>query len=120
VNADVVHKERMKESYQKIIVISVVALAAGAIVFGVLVLERLERITQVAERTEAKLDRILAAAAPVGRAAVKKGAEALNEMDAEGLADSAADGLKEIGSAAKQKLIEHLEKKRIEDAQQQN
>lgn len=102
----------MKESYQTIIVISVLVLAIGAVVFGVLVLARLERITQVAERTEAKLDRIIKATAPVGRAAVKKGAEALGQMDADDLGKSAAEGLKEIGAAAKQRLVEHLEKKK--------
>ena len=107
----------MKELYQKIIVISVVVLAVGAVVFGVLVLDRLERITQVAERTEVKLDRIVEAAAPVGQAALTKGAEALGKMDAEDLGKSATDGLKELGSAAKQRLIEHLEKKQTEDAQ---
>ncbi len=100
----------MKESYQKIIAISVVALVVAAVVFGLLALERLERITQVAERTEAKLDRIIEVAAPVGQAAIQKGADALNEIDSEELAHSASEGLKEIGSAAKKSLIKHLEK----------
>jgi hypothetical protein len=102
----------MKESFQRVIVVSVVVLVAGAAVFGLLVLQKLERITQVAERTEAKLDLIIEAAAPVGRAAVEKGAEALSRIDAEELGRSATDSVKEIGAAAKQRLLEHLEKNR--------
>ena len=100
----------MKESYQRIIVLSVVALVVAAVVFGVVALDRLERITKVAERTEAKLDRIVELAAPVGHAAIQKGAGALEEIDAEELAHSAEEGLKEIGSTAKRTLIEYLEK----------
>lgn len=109
----------MKESYQRIVVVSVVALVVGAVVFGVLVLNRLERITLVAERAEARLSRIAEAAAPVGQAAVEKGAEALNQMDAEDLGRSATEGLKELGAAAKQRLIERLEQKDAEDAREQ-
>ena len=99
----------MKESYQKIIVLLLVVLVGAAIAFGVLVLDRLERITQVAERTEEKLDKIVEVAAPVSRAAMQKGAATIEEMDTEELVHSAEAGLKEIGSAAKRTLLKHLQ-----------
>ena len=83
--SDVVQRKKMKESYQKIIVVSVIIFVLAAILFGVQVLERLERITQVAERTEEKLDRIVEVAAPMGHAAVEKGVAAIKAFDAEGL-----------------------------------
>ena len=97
-----------------------VVLVVATIGFGFLVVEKLERITQAAERTEAKLDRIIEATAPVGRAAVEKGAEALRKMDADDLGKSAAQGLKDLADAAKKRLIEHLEKKQEEDGEQPN
>jgi hypothetical protein len=108
----------MNESNQKIVVVAIVALLVVAVVFGVLVLQRLERITQVAERTEGKLDCIIEVAAPVGRAVVEKGTEALSTMDAEALGKSASDGLKELGTAAKVRMLEHLEKKKQASSKQ--
>lgn len=102
----------MKESYQRIVVVSIVMLIGAAVIFGMLALDRLERIANVAERTELKLDRIIEAGAPLGRVAVKKGTAALENVDADDLGKSTTNGLKEIGSAAKKRLIEHIEKKK--------
>ncbi len=46
----------------------------SVIVIGMIVVQKLERVVQVAERTEVKLNRIIEAASPVGKAAVGKGA----------------------------------------------
>ncbi len=101
----------MKESYQKLLVAAVGVLVVATVAFGLMAISRLERITQVAERTEAKLDKILEAAAPVGRAAVEKGVDAVNNIDAEDLGRSTTKGIKDIGAAAKSRLIEELEKR---------
>ena len=103
----------MKESYQKIIALLLVVLVGAAIAFGLLVIDRLERITQVAERTEAKLDKIVEVATPVGRAAIEKGAATIEEIDTEELVNSAEAGLKEIGAAAKKSLLKHLEEQEL-------
>ena len=108
----------MKGSYQKIIVAAVVALAGAAIIFGVLVLQRLERMTQVAERTEEKLDRIIEATAPLGKEAVARGVDALREVDTEQLGKSATEGIKEIGAAGKKRLLEYLDTKQTEGVQE--
>ena len=100
----------MKENYQRIIVGAVVILVIGAIVFGVQVIRRLDRMVLVAERTEEKLDGIIKAAAPVGRAAVEKGAEVLRSVDHEDMAESASSGLKDIGEAAKRIPLDFTEK----------
>ena len=97
------------EKYQRIIAGAVMILVIGAIVFGVQVIRRLDRMVLVAERTEEKLDGIIKAAAPVGRAAVEKGAEVLRSVDHEDMAESASSGLKDIGEAAKSRAIRFLE-----------
>lgn len=86
-------------------------LVAIALILGVacvVALRKIERITKVTEDLNAKVDRAYKAAAPVGMAAVKKGADAINNMDAKELGDKATDGVKEIGGAAKEKALEWL------------
>jgi len=86
-------------------------LVAIVLVLGitsVLALTKIERITKVTENLNAKVDRAYEAAAPVGIAAVKKGADAISNMDAKELGDKATGGVKEIGGAAKEKAIQWL------------
>ena len=77
-------------------------------IFSVLALTKIERITKVTENLNAKVDGAYEAAAPVGIAAVKKGADAINKMDAKELGDKATGGVKEIGGAAKERAIQWL------------
>ena len=104
----------MNESYQKIIAISLAVVAVATVSFTLLALQKLERITRSAERIEAKLDRLMEAGAPLGRAAVEKGSEALKKIDAEDPGKSATEGVKEVGAAAKKRLLEYIEKKEKE------
>jgi len=99
----------MKDTYQKIIVVAVLVIAATCVVVGLLLLQRVERITRVAERTEAKIDIIFEAAAPLGREAIDTGVEALQQVDTEDLGRSATEGLKEIGAAAARRLTECID-----------
>ncbi len=102
----------MNESNQKIMVASVLALVVIAIVFSLLVLQKLERITQVAERTDLRIEKIAKATAPVGAAAVGKGIDVIQKINTEEMSKAASEGIKEIGNAAKGRFLKHIEKKK--------
>lgn len=99
----------MDKKNQQILVVSAIIMVVAIIVFGVLVLGKLERVVQVAERSERKLDRIIEAATPVGMAAVEKGVGMMESMDEEDLARSAEAGVKEVGALAKDKLLKWMD-----------
>src|SRR5215471_17874661 len=85
---------------------------AGAAVFAVLVLQKLDRVVTVAENLNEKVDRAVAAAAPLGKAAVEKGVATLDSVDTEDLGKSGTEGVKEIGRAAKEKALEFIRQQR--------
>lgn len=85
---------------------STTAAVIAIVVFGIIITQKLERVVLVAERTEEKLDGVLRAASPVGRAALEKGIQVMENVDEDALARSAEQGVKEVGSAAKGKLLE--------------
>src|SRR4051812_38937726 len=87
--------------YLRLLVILAFLFVIASIIFGVVVLRKVERVAAVAESLNAKVDRAIAAAAPLGNAAVEKGVKAVENMDAEELGKSATTGVKEIGKAAK-------------------
>jgi hypothetical protein len=99
----------MDKKNQQILVISAVVAVISVIVIGMIVVQKLERVVQVAERTEDKLNRIIEAASPVGKAAVEKGVSVLNNVDEKELADSAEQGVKEVGAVAKDKLLKWID-----------
>lgn len=99
----------MNKQNQRIVVVSAVVAVVAIIVFGVMITRKLERVVQVAERTEDKLNRIVDAASPVGRAAVEKGVSVLDQVDEEELADSAEQGVKEVGTVAKDKILQWID-----------
>lgn len=105
----------MSETRQNVLIGLALLLTVGAGFFGYQVLAKLERVVGAAERTEAKLDRIIEATAPLGKAAVEKGTLVLENIDETDMANSASSGIKEIGNAAKKKLTEMIQKV---DAQQ--
>ena len=109
----------MSETRQNAIMVAVLIFLAGAAVFGCMVLQKLERIVVVAEKVDRRLEAMMKAAAPVGRAAIKKGSEVLHTVDGEELAESATKGIKEIGAAAKKRMIELLEKEAKRKLEQQ-
>jgi len=98
----------MDKKNQSVVVISAVVAVVAIIVFGIVITQKLERVVQVAERTEDKLNRIMEAASPVGKAAVEKGVNVRNNVDEKELADSAEQGVKEVGAVAKDKIVEWI------------
>ena len=100
----------MSETRQNVLIGLALLLVVGAGCFGYQVLAKLERVVGAAERTEGKLDRILEATAPLGKAAVEKGTLVLENIDEHEMADSATSGIKDIGNAAKRKLTEMIQK----------
>jgi hypothetical protein len=86
----------------------------GSIVLRVVVVRKLERVASVAESVNAKIDRAMAAAAPLGQAAVEKGVKAVENVDAQELGKSATSGVKEIGKAAKEHTIQWIKKHQAE------
>jgi hypothetical protein len=101
-------------------VVAIVAIVAvgGAGLFAVLVLQRLNRVVAVAENVNAQVDRVAAAAAPLGKAAVEKGVKTLEAVDTDDLGKSATEGVKEIGRSAKERAIEYIRQRRA--AQDEN
>ena len=82
--------------------------------------DKLERVVSIAERQERRAMAVLQAGAPLGAAVVKKGTEVVSTVDGEHLAESATsglkdlggatqDGVKEIGSALKRKVLKMIE-----------
>ncbi len=108
----------MSEKYQRLLVGAVMVFVAGAMVFGFLVVQKLERMVVIAERSEAKIDRFIEATAPLGKATVEKGAKMIESVDHEEMTDSAQKGIKEIGTAAKQHLLEYMDKKAAENGEE--
>jgi hypothetical protein len=102
----------MNESNQKIMVASVLVLVVIAIVFSLMVLQKLERITQVAERTDLRVEKIAKAAAPVGAAAVGKSIDVIQKINTEEMSNATSEGIKEIGTAAKDRFLKSIEKKK--------
>jgi hypothetical protein len=103
----------MNDTKQNIIVGAAIVIAFAVVIFGLLVLQKLERTVQVAERTEEKLNRIMEATAPLGDLAIEKGSEIVTNLDDEELARSAEEGIREIGTATKSKLIEWIATQRV-------
>ena len=64
-------------------------------------LGKMERMVQIAERMDARVETICKATAPMGGAAVEKLTDAVESADAEDMSRAAQDGLKEIGRAGK-------------------
>ena len=81
--------------------------------FAVQVLAKLERVVVVAENLEKKVDQAVQAAAPLGREAVEKGVQTLKQVDTESLGQSATEGVKDIGQAAKSRAIDWIKKQQI-------
>ncbi|PQO40202.1 hypothetical protein [Blastopirellula marina] len=100
----------MSETRQNVLIGLALLLVVGAGFFGYQTLSKLERVVGAAERTEAKLDRIVAATAPLGKAAVEKGTLVLENIDEKDLGAAATGGIKEIGVSAKRKLSELIDK----------
>ncbi|TWT29832.1 hypothetical protein [Blastopirellula retiformator] len=100
----------MSETRQNVLIGLMLLLVVGAGGFGYQVLGKLERVVGAAERTEGKLDRIIEATAPLGKAAVEKGTLVLENIDEKDLGESATRGIKEIGMSAKDKLSEVIQR----------
>lgn len=79
--------------------------------FGKIALNKLERIVQIAEGMNEKVDRAYTAAAPVGKAVVEKGVKTIEGMNSQELSDNATHSVKELETAAKDKALGWLNKK---------
>lgn len=99
----------------RVLVALATAFVVGAAVFAVLVLRKLDRVVAVVENVNAKVDRFTEAAAPLGKAAVERGVKTLEAVDSDDLGRSATEGAKEIGRAAKQKAIEFIRQRQLEE-----
>jgi hypothetical protein len=87
-----------------------VLFVAGAIVFGIQMNRKMDRMTAVAESLNTKVNDAVTAAAPLGHAAVDKGVQTMNNIDEKDLAKSATEGTKELGRAATRRVSEWLDK----------
>ena len=106
----------ISEMNQKRLVLSAVVFVIGMLLLGFLSLRKLERLVMVAERTEQKVDRMIEAMAPLGKATVEKGAAMIESVDHEDMAKSAEKNIKEVGTAAKQHMMDYMERKAAEEA----
>jgi hypothetical protein len=107
--------QRSAVVYLRWLVFLALIFVVGGAVFAVMALNKLDRVVVVVENVNAKVDRAAEAAAPLGKAAVERGVEALEAVDTNDLGRSATEGLKDIGRTAKQRAIEALKKKRAGD-----
>jgi len=102
-------------------------------VFGNVFLKNVERIVQVVERMEKKadvaienvgerIDDVVHALGPLGDASVKKALRVVREIDEKEkqllleqkkLGEAATDGMKELGTAAKSRLLKYIENDKI-------
>ncbi len=103
-------------AHVRVLIVLALVVVAGAGVFAILVLQKLNRVVVVVEHVNAQIDRAVAAAAPLGTAAVEKGVKTLDAVDTDDLGKSATEGVKEIGRSAKEKAIELIRQRRA-DAQ---
>jgi uncharacterized membrane protein len=98
----------------RLLVILAFVVVAGAAAFAFLVLHKLNRVVVVVENANAQVNRVVAAAAPLGKATVEKGVKALDAVDTDDLGKSATEGVKEIGRSAKEKAIELIRQRRAD------
>jgi hypothetical protein len=98
----------MSRTNERVLVAAAVTLVVLMAITCFAALKKLERIAQVTERMDARLGHAMDAAAPVGHAAVEKGVQALNQVDANELGKSATSGVKQIGAAAKERALDLL------------
>ena len=93
------------------VLIALVAIAIIAcVVLGLMISAKVERMTKVSEDLDQKVGAIMQAGAPLGHAAVDKGVEVFEHMDATDLGKSATSGAKDIGTAAKAAAERWLQK----------
>ncbi|MDB5173986.1 MAG: hypothetical protein JWN51_2759 [Phycisphaerales bacterium] len=109
----------MNRANERVLVFSAIALVILMGVSCYAALKKLERIAQVTERMDARLEHAMDAAAPVGHAAVEKGVQALNEVDAKELGKSATNGAKQIGAAAKERALELMKRTKKDNPDQE-
>lgn len=107
--------QRSAVIYLRWLVVLALVFVIGAGVFAMKALNKLDRVVTVVENVNAKVDRVAAAAAPLGKAAVEKGVAVLGAVDTADLGKSATDGVKEIGRAAKNKAIEAIKQRQARD-----
>lgn len=110
------NEKRTETIYLQLLLGLAICAVIGGAVFGMIVLQKLERVVVVAENLNSTVNRAAQAAAPLGRAAIERGIDAVEKVDTDALGKSATEGVKEIGRAAKDKVIEHIKKKAQEGA----
>src|SRR5262245_7671272 len=99
-------------NYLRLLAFLALVTVGGAGLFAGLVVQRLNRVVVVVENVNSQVDRAVAAAAPLGKAAVERGVKTLDAVDTEDLGKSATEGVKEIGRSAKEKAIEYIRQRR--------
>ncbi len=95
-----------------LLIVSLFVVLSGG--FYYLALQKLERITQAAERAEGRIQRVMDAGAPLGHALVEKGQATIEKLPVDELTTSATQGVKEVGKAAKEKAMRWLKDQQAE------
>jgi hypothetical protein len=101
-------------AHVRVLIVLALVIVGGAGAFAVLVLQKLNRVVDVVENVNSQVNRVVAAAAPLGHAAVEKGVKTLDAVDTDDLGKSATEGVKEIGRSAKEKAIELIRQRRAD------
>jgi hypothetical protein len=101
-------------NYLRLLAFLALVTVGGAGLFAGLVVQRLNRVVVVVENVNSQVDRAVAAAAPLGKAAVERGVKTLDAVDTDDLGKSATEGVKEIGRSAKERAIEFIKQRRAE------
>lgn len=99
--------------YLRMLVALAVVFVIGLAAFGMMTMRRLDRVVVVVENVNDKIDRAFAAGAPLGKAAVERGTKALEAVDTDDLGSATTEGVKDIGRAAKEKVIEAIKGSRV-------
>lgn len=64
-------------------------------------------------RMEKKLKNIEKALAPLGEAVLEKGLEVVEKMDGQGLSKDATEGVREVGSEAKKRIVDMIKNAKV-------
>lgn len=89
--------------YLRVIVGWLICFCVLILIFGIVLIAKVERMTKVAESLNNKIESTMTAAAPLGHVAVDKGVAIMQNIDANDLGKSATEGVKGIGLSLKAK-----------------
>lgn len=109
----------ISEKNQRWLVAAVFVFVVGVLALGVMFLQKIERLVVIAERTEQKIDTVAESAASLGKTTVDKGTAMIDSVDPEEIIQTAEENIKELSSAAKQRLIDYMNRNAEEGTENQ-